>query len=142
MSKRLVNPVPLIWTLPSPPARQRSLGRDEIVAAATRLADAAGSGALTMAAVAGRLGSYSAMALYRYVLSKDGLIDLMLDHAVGRGRASERAQPVLAGRPATPSRSRTWEMVMRHGWYAQLVYTRPPLGPEHDASHRGHCSRS
>ncbi len=96
--------------------------------AAVAVADEGGTPALTMAAVAGRLGSYSAMALYRYVSSKDGLIDLMLDHAVSEVEL-----------PSRPSRSwradidaiagRTWEMVMRHGWYAQLVYTRPPLGP-------------
>ena len=65
------------------------------------------------------------MALYRYVSSKDGLIDLMLDHVIAE-----------VGAPERPSRSwradvraiaaRTWETVMRHGWYAQLVYSRPP----------------
>jgi AcrR family transcriptional regulator len=81
-----------------------------------------------MAAVARRLGSYSPMALYRYVSSKDGLIDLMLDHVIAevelppaRGRAWRAdIQGIASG---------TWEMVMRHGWYAQLVYSRPPLGP-------------
>src|SRR5256714_14769233 len=71
---------PLIWVQPPPP-RQRSLGREEIVAAATALADEAGPGALTMKAVAARLGPYTAMALYRYVHNKDGLVDLMLDAA-------------------------------------------------------------
>ena len=56
---------PLIWVQPPPPPRQRSLGREEIVAAAIALADEAGPAALTMKAVAARLGPYSAMALYR-----------------------------------------------------------------------------
>ena len=96
--------------------------------AAVGVADDGGASALTMAAVAERLGSYTAMALYRYVSSKDGLIDLMLDHVVAEVQL-----------PSPPSRNwrtdiyalaiRTWEMVMRHGWYAQLVYRRPPLGP-------------
>ena len=92
------------------------------------MADDGGAHALTMAAVAERLGSYSAMALYRYVSSKDGLIDLMLDHVI--------AEVELPSRPARDSRTAiqaiaasTWAMVMRHGWYAQLVYSRPPLGP-------------
>src|SRR5256885_116164 len=68
-------PAPPIWTLPPPPPRQRALGREEIVASASALADEAGAGALTMKAVAARLGSYSPMALYRYVHSKDGLDD-------------------------------------------------------------------
>jgi len=98
------------------------------VRAAVGVADDGGASALTMAAVAERLGSYTAMALYRYVSSKDGLIDLMLDHVVAEVQL-----------PSPPSRNwrtdiyalaiRTWEMVMRHGWYAQLVYRRPPLGP-------------
>ena len=49
--------------------------------AAIALADEAGPTALTMKAVAARLGPYSPMALYRYVYSKDGLVDLMLDAA-------------------------------------------------------------
>src|ERR1041385_4432168 len=66
MRKPVGGPAELIWTLPPPPPRQRSLGRAEIVAAAIGLADEAGPEALTMKAVAARLGSYSAMALYRY----------------------------------------------------------------------------
>jgi AcrR family transcriptional regulator len=120
-------PAPLIWLLPPPP-RPRELSREQIVRAAVAVADDGGAAALTMAAVADRLGSYSAMALYRYVSSKDGLIDLMLDHVI--------AEVEL---PSAPSRNwraeihalatGSWDMAMRHGWYAQLVYTRPPLGP-------------
>jgi AcrR family transcriptional regulator len=120
-------PAPLIWLQPDPP-RPRELSREQIVAAAVAVADEGGSSALTMAAVAGRLGSYSAMALYRYVSSKDGLVDLMLDHVI--------AEVELPSRPSRSWRadiqaiaSSTWTMVMRHGWYAQLVYSRPPLGP-------------
>lgn len=120
-------PAPLIWLQPDPP-RPRELSRGQIVRAAVAVADEGGAQALTMAAVAGRLGSYSAMALYRYVASKDGLVDLMLDHVI--------AEVELPPRPGRAWRadihaiaSGTWEMVMRHGWYAQLVYSRPPLGP-------------
>ena len=66
--------------------------------------------------------------LYRYVDSKDGLVDLMLDHVVaeiplpdpaaGDWRAELR-------RVALDS----WAMARRHVWYARLVHTRPPLGP-------------
>jgi AcrR family transcriptional regulator len=128
MPKRLDNPpAPLIWLQPAPP-RPRELSREQIVRAAVAVADEGGADALTMAAVAHRLGSYSAMALYRYVSSKDGLIDLMLDAVI--------AEVELPSRPARGWRADieaiamgTWEAVRRHGWYAQLVYTRPPLGP-------------
>jgi AcrR family transcriptional regulator len=120
-------PAPLIWLQPDPP-RPRELSRGQIVRAAVAVADEGGAPALTMAAVASRLGSYSAMALYRYVSSKDGLIDLMLDHVIAEVELPSR--PVGAWRAAVEAiAASTWAMVMRHGWYAQLVYTRPPLGP-------------
>jgi AcrR family transcriptional regulator len=120
-------PAPLIWLQPDPP-RPRELGREQIVRAAVAVADDGGAQALTMAAVAGRLGSYSAMALYRYVSSKDGLIDLMLDHVIAEVDLPSR--PGRAWRPDIEAiATSTWETVSRHGWYAQLVYTRPPLGP-------------
>jgi AcrR family transcriptional regulator len=117
----------LIWLHPDPP-RPRELSRGQIVEAAVAVADEGGSGALTMAAVAGRLGSYSAMALYRYVSSKDGLVDLMLDHVIAEVELP--SQPSRSWRADIQAiASSTWAMVMRHGWYAQLVYSRPPLGP-------------
>lgn len=125
--RRNESPAPLIWLQEDRP-RPRQLSREQIVEAAVALADTGGAQALTMAAVASRVGPYSAMALYRHVSSKDGLIDLMLDHAV--------AEVELPGRPGRAWRtdiraiaSGTWAMAMRHGWYAQLVYSRPPLGP-------------
>lgn len=122
------SPPPLIWTQPAPRRRQSPLERDDIVQAAVAIADEGGVDALTMAAVARRLGPYTPMALYRYVLNKDGLVDLMLDHVTGE-------IPLPAG-PGDDWRADlrqvaldSWHMVKRHLWYAQLVPTRPPLGP-------------
>jgi AcrR family transcriptional regulator len=68
------------------------------------------------------------MSLYRYVGSKDGLVDLMIDAVYGE-------VPL----PATPSGDwrtgleqlalDTWEVIRRHLWFGELVHTRPPLGP-------------
>jgi AcrR family transcriptional regulator len=101
------------------------------VAAAIGLADEGGSGfagALTMKAVAARLGPYSAMALYRYVHSKEGLVDLMLDAAT--------AEIPLPPHPGPEWRAdledlaaRTRQMTRRHPWYAALYHSRPPAGP-------------
>jgi AcrR family transcriptional regulator len=128
MSKRAADPTPSIWTQPPPPPRQRSLGRQEIVAAAISLADEAGPSALTMKAVAMRLGPYSPMALYRYVRSKDGLIDLMLDAVT--------AEIPIPAEPSGDWRSdlralaaETRQMIKRHPWHALLTHTRPPIGP-------------
>jgi AcrR family transcriptional regulator len=121
-------PGPLIWTRPAPPARQRLLGRDEIVAAAIGLADEQGADALTMKAVAARLGPYSPMALYRYVHSKDGLVDLMLDAAIATVPIPARPGPDWrADLRAVATDTR--RMINEHPWYAQLVHTRPPAGP-------------
>lgn len=92
------------------------------------VADSGGTAALTMAAVARRLGPYTAMALYRYVGSRDGLIDLMLDAAA----AEVRVPPGPTGEWREDLRRlaiETREMVHRHLWFAQLFHTRPPLGP-------------
>lgn len=121
-------PAPSIWTQPPPPPRQRSLGRDEIVTAAISLADEGGPPALTMKAVAARLGPYSPMALYRYVYNKDGLVDLMLDAVT--------AEIPIPDRPGSDWRADlrtlaagTRQMITRHPWYALLTHTRPPVGP-------------
>ncbi|WP_328539014.1 TetR/AcrR family transcriptional regulator [Streptomyces sp. NBC_00344] len=122
------SPAPLIWSRPVTRRRQSPLERDDIVRAAVELADEGGTGALTMAAVAKRLGPFTPMALYRHVLSKDGLIDLMLD--------SVTAEIPLPDEPGGDWRAdlravatESWAMVKRHLWYAQLAPTRPPLGP-------------
>lgn len=92
------------------------------------VADAGGPEALTMAAVARRLGPYSPMALYRYVGSRDGLIDLMLDASAG-----EVSVPSAPGGDWREDLRRlaaeTRRMARRHLWFAQLFHTRPPLGP-------------
>jgi len=123
----MVNPISgLIWSTPAPAAHGR-LDRPAIVAAAIAVADSHGVHGLTMAAVAQELGGYTAMALYRYVSNKDGLIDLMLDSVLGE-------VPLPAGdadwRPALRNLAMEgWELTRRHPWYARLVQTRPPLGP-------------
>src|SRR5215471_18713123 len=119
---------PSIWTRPGQAPRRPLLNQDAIVRAAIEVADAGGPDALTMQAVAHALGAFTPMSLYRYVYSKEGLIDLMLDAVLAE------AQPSYA-----PSRDwraevydlelRTWAAIMRHPWFAQLVHTRPPLGP-------------
>lgn len=67
----------------SPGVRTRAvLTREAIVAAGVELVDAAGPDALTMRAVAGRLGS-GVMSLYRHVADRDALLDLVLEAMAG-----------------------------------------------------------
>ncbi len=111
-----------VWT--DPPARQQGLDRDQIVEAAVAVADESGATAVTMKAVATRLGC-TPMALYRYVRNKDGLVDLMLDAA-----AAEVPLTPGAWRPALRALAlNSRAMIKRHPWFAELVHTRPPAGP-------------
>ncbi|GAB3556623.1 TetR/AcrR family transcriptional regulator [Spelaeicoccus albus] len=119
---------PPIWSLPAPPKRRRDLSRDEIVRAAIAIANAGGAEAVTMRAVAARLGSSAPMSLYRYVRNKDGLVDLMLDAAMAEVRTP--SESVVDWREGLARLARSmWEMTKQHRWYARLVHTRPPAGP-------------
>lgn len=121
-------PTPPIWLLPEPPERGWGLGRVDIVNAAVRLADHGGAEALTMRAVAKELGASTPMSLYRYVHSKDGLVDLMLDLANSEVRTPEAPGEDWRGE-LTAVAADTWAMTKRHPWYARLVHQRPPAGP-------------
>ncbi|GAA1030626.1 MULTISPECIES: TetR/AcrR family transcriptional regulator [Amycolatopsis] len=121
-------PTPPIWLLPEPPERGWGLGRVDIVHAAVRLADHGGAEALTMRAVAKELGASTPMSLYRYVHSKDGLVDLMLDLANSEVRTPEVPGEDWRGE-LTAVAVDTWTMTKRHPWYARLVHQRPPAGP-------------
>jgi AcrR family transcriptional regulator len=117
----------LIWfDHPGPSGTTEQLSRDRIVAAAMALADSEPGGDITMRAVAARLGVRSPMALYRYVGSKDGLSDLMVDEVYGL-----IAVPAGQGwRHALSGLGRSgWDAMQRHPWSARLAYSRPPLGP-------------
>lgn len=76
--------IALAWGVAATPQRgpKREMSVERIVDAAVELADAEGLGAVSMAAVAARLG-YTPMSLYRYVTSKDDLVLLMMEEATG-----------------------------------------------------------
>jgi AcrR family transcriptional regulator len=73
-----------IWTRPERGSRGPAPGhsRDDIVTTAIALADADGLTAVSMRAVAAALGT-GAGSLYRYLSSRDDLLDLMTDRVVG-----------------------------------------------------------
>ncbi len=103
------------------------LSADTIVAAAIALADAEGLEAVSMGRVAAELG-FTTMSLYRYVTSKDELLQLMWNaSAAGAG------QLVLEGDGWRP-RLRMWaliqrEMIDRHPWITQMPMAAPPVAP-------------
>lgn len=61
---------------------KRGLSLEQVVSAGVKVAATEGLGAVSMSRVAKEVGT-SAMALYRYVASKDELLTLMVDEAVG-----------------------------------------------------------
>ncbi|GAA2010224.1 TetR/AcrR family transcriptional regulator [Microbacterium ulmi] len=76
--------IALAWGVAANPQRgpKREMSVERIVEAAIELADKDGLSAVSMAAVAARLG-YTPMSLYRYVTAKDDLILLMQEEATG-----------------------------------------------------------
>lgn len=76
--------IALAWGVAAEPQRgpKREMSVERIVDAAVELADAEGLAAVSMAAVAARLG-YTPMSLYRYVSAKDDLTLLMQEAAIG-----------------------------------------------------------
>lgn len=72
------------WGLQSRPRKgpKRGLSLDSVVAAAVAVADTEGIDAVSMSRVAQELGA-STMALYRYVATKNELLTLMVDAAIG-----------------------------------------------------------
>jgi AcrR family transcriptional regulator len=103
------------------------LSVDAIVEAAIGLADAEGLDAVSMARVANELG-FTTMSLYRYVTSKDELLQLMWNAS-----AQGVEELVLEG-DDWRQRLRAWAMVQRdaldrHPWITQMPMAAPPLAP-------------
>ncbi len=120
--------VELLWGLSGPGTRgpKRGLSLVRIVEAAVAVADAEGFAALSMNRVAQELG-FTTMSLYRYVDSKDTLVELLYDRIVGT------PPPIPAGTPWRPALE-TWvwgqfQEFRRHPWMLDIPMTAPPIGP-------------
>lgn len=106
--------------------RGEKLGAAEIVRGAVALADEAGLEAVSMRALAARLG-VEAMSLYHHVAGKDALIDAMVDE--------------VTGEIAVPRRTKDWRAEMRrrarsalavlerHPWVCLPMMARVNVGP-------------
>lgn len=105
----------------------RGLSVDAIVRAGIEVADAEGLAGLSMRKVAERLG-FTTMSLYRHVPSRDHLVDLMRDAAIG--------ELPPAGAASGPWREelesclrQSWELRRRHPWLAEVRGARHLPGP-------------
>jgi AcrR family transcriptional regulator len=100
--------------------------RAEITAAAVAIADRDGLAAVSMRRVAADLGT-GAASLYRYLDTREDLLDLMTD-ATGAGYALPTPSgDWLADLTAVGQQARG--IMRRHPWLPALVITRPALGP-------------
>lgn len=121
----------LLWGAAVPSRRKgpaRSVTVEQIVEAALGLADEEGLTAVTMRAVAERVG-ISAMSVYTYIPGKPELLDLMVDALYAR-----MERPVWAGRTwrdrLTLVAETNRDLLTRHPWLTEIAaLSRPPLGP-------------
>ncbi len=116
------------------PLARPPLSRTRVVDEAMRLADEEGLAALSMRALAGRLG-VEAMSLYHHVAGKEALLDAMVDAVFG-----ELHLPVVGADWRAELRARSVsgrQVLLRHRWAVGLMDSRRSPGPEsirhHDA---------
>ncbi|MFI7103102.1 TetR/AcrR family transcriptional regulator [Streptomyces sp. NPDC050161] len=119
----------VIWARPERAGRgpRPAFTREEIAAAAVRIADADGLAAVSMRRVATAVGC-ATMSLYNYVPSKGDLVDLMVD-LVG-GEYELPAEP--SGDWRADLRQLAYQeraMMRRHPWMAGAVLSHNFLGP-------------
>ncbi len=116
------------------PLARPSLNRTRVVDEAMRLADEEGLAALSMRALAGRLG-VEAMSLYHHVAGKEALLDAMVDAVF-----ADLHLPVVGGDWRAELRARSVSgrtVLLRHRWAVGLMDSRRSPGPQsmrhHDA---------
>ncbi|WP_067713728.1 TetR/AcrR family transcriptional regulator [Nocardia yamanashiensis] len=120
--------VKLLWDLDGAGSRgpKRGLSLDQILDAAIAVADAEGYAALSMSRVAKQLG-FTPMSLYRYVDSKETLVELLLDRVIGP------APELPAGdgwRPALEAWAwAEFHAIRAHEWWLDIPMSGPPTGP-------------
>ncbi|MFY1614872.1 TetR/AcrR family transcriptional regulator [Micromonospora sp. WMMD736] len=119
-----------IWARPERGTRgpAPTHSREAIVAAAITLADTEGLAAVSMRAVAGALGT-GAGSLYRYLSSRDDLLDLMTDRVVGElrpyppERDDWRDEMLLVARQQLA-------LFRAHPWLVDVIQRPSGVGPE------------
>ncbi|MGV9859222.1 TetR/AcrR family transcriptional regulator [Gordonia sp. NPDC003425] len=107
---------------PKPTLTVRDIGRT-----AAAIADRSGWEAVTMKAIADELGM-TTMSLYRYVDSKEDVLEILAEEAYGR------ADPALTASGSWRDRITAWARAAvdgfrTHPWLATLPLSRPPMGP-------------
>ncbi|MFF5537594.1 TetR/AcrR family transcriptional regulator [Streptomyces cinerochromogenes] len=110
----------VIWARPERTGRgpKPAYTRDDIAAAAVRIADAEGLDAVSMRRVAAELGC-GTMSLYNYVPRKEDLYELMVDAAGGEHAPWEPSGDWRADMRRVARQTR--ELMHRHPWLPRLM---------------------
>ncbi|GHF46688.1 MULTISPECIES: TetR/AcrR family transcriptional regulator [Streptomyces] len=119
----------LLWAQPERPRRGRppAHSRATITAEAVAIADAEGLAAVTMRAVAARLGA-GTMSLYSYVPNKETLLELMIDQVSGEHRLPDEPSGDWRADLRQIAREQR-AMMRRHPWLPAALTARQTLGP-------------
>jgi AcrR family transcriptional regulator len=105
---------------------QPAFSRDQIAAAAVKIADGEGIEAVSLRRIAAEIGS-GATSLYRYIGNKDELLDLMVERVL-----PEYTLPKRSGgwrRDLRKIASQNRKMILRHPWMIAISAFRSSLGP-------------
>jgi AcrR family transcriptional regulator len=118
----------VIWMRPERAAVGRPAGhsRDEITVAAIAIADREGLDAVSMRRVAADLGT-GAASLYRYLRTREDLLDLMIDATGAEYALTSPTGDWLADLLDIGEQARA--IMRRHAWLPPLLIARPVLGP-------------
>jgi AcrR family transcriptional regulator len=121
----------LAWGVRARPTKgpKRGMSLEQVVKAGVTVAASEGLGAVSMNRVAKELGT-TAMALYRYVGSKDELLELMVDTALGE----MNVDLPIARDDGWRAGLERWAWIehaayLNNLWVLQVPITGPPLGP-------------
>jgi len=125
-----------IWNHPAPGIRRPRFSRQQIAEAALAIADLEGIEAVSMRRVAADLDA-GVMSLYRYVRTKDDLIDLMDDAVIGELLVPEDELPTSWREAVALIAERTREAYEHHPWAA---YPMPRSMPGPNAARHGEQS--
>jgi len=126
---QLPHGIALAWGVAANPQRgpKREMSVERIVDAAIDIADEGGLAAVSMSAVAGRLG-FTPMSLYRYVSAKDDLVLLMAEQANGvPPETVAEAADWRAGLAAFAAAN--LEVFAAHPWLLDVPIEGAPLTP-------------
>lgn len=123
---RLPAPIRLAWGGREP--TRAALTTERVVSVGVELADSNGIESVTIRKLSARLG-YTTMAVYRHISSREELLLLMLDRALG-------APPALSGRLSWPNALRRWANGLygsysAHPWLLDLPLPGLPTTPNH-----------